>query len=364
MFRSWMLFALLVALASPAWSAEEKIDAAAVKADAGNAETWNKYASAEFSRINELLDDNIPAAESALAEFEKVVLSIEPTSDDAKEIVTRIKNSVPFFKKRIEIAKLSLADLEKDLATKPDGESVVSKYLSKVQGAIAELSDDVAKAEAKLADAKDRLAKAREIATDEAVMKEIDGSARVFTSLERMIATTKKLDAMVGKDAAPLAVEAWVNGAPLTDGDLKGKVVLLDFWAVWCGPCIATFPHLREWQAEYGDKGLVIVGLTNYYKFKWNEEAKKAQGSKEEVSHEDEQAMLVKFAESHNLKHRFAIQDGKSMAEYYGVNGIPHVVLIDQQGKIQLARVGSGPKNAHAIEAALKKLLDAKPTSK
>lgn len=191
--------------------------------------------------------------------------------------------------------------------------------------------------------------------------------ARLKTTIKQFegrIASAEKLKALVGKDAAPLAVEAWVNGKPLTDADLKGKVVLLDFWAVWCGPCIATFPHLREWNDEYADKGLVIIGLTSYYKYKWDDEAKRAKRSTEEVSHEDEQAMLVKFAEMHSLKHRFAIQDGRSMSEYYAVSGIPHVVVIDQQGKVQMIKVGSGEKNAQAIDELLKKLLADKPTTK
>src|SRR5262249_16210105 len=160
--------------------------------------------------------------------------------------------------------------------------------------------------------------------------------------LQRQIDSSRKLIELIGKDAAPLKVESWVNGSPLTNADLKGKVVLLDFWAVWCGPCIATFPHLREWNEKYGDKGLVIIGLTSYYKWRWEEEGKKASHSADEVKHSDEPAMLVKFAESHNLKHRFAIAADDSLSEYYGVSGIPHVVVIDQQGKIRLMRVGSG----------------------
>ena len=41
-------------------------------------------------------------------------------------------------------------------------------------------------------------------------------------------------------------------------------MVLLDFWATWCKPCIAQFPRMREWQTKYGPKGLVIIGMTNH----------------------------------------------------------------------------------------------------
>jgi thiol-disulfide isomerase/thioredoxin len=162
---------------------------------------------------------------------------------------------------------------------------------------------------------------------------------------------------LVGKKAAPLEVEAWVNGSPLTDEDLKGKVVLLDFWAVWCGPCIATFPTLREWNEKYADKGLVMIGLTGYYNYDWDEKAGRAVHTDDTVAPGQEQAMLVKFAAHHKLTYRFGIQPGGAFSKQYGVTGIPQVVVIDREGVIRLIRVGSAEASARDVGDLLETLL-------
>lgn len=190
-------------------------------------------------------------------------------------------------------------------------------------------------------------------AAEQAYMMAQDQIGRVMQQLELEQAQS----VLLGKDAFPIKPEAWVNGTPLTDEDLKGKVVLLDFWAIWCGPCIATFPHLRHWEEKYADKGLVIIGVTNYYHYGWNAETQTPEPM-EGTTPEKEQAMLVEFAKHHELKHRFAIMPEMSdFAEKYGVQGIPQVVVIDRQGKIRLIRVGAGPENAEAIETMLERLL-------
>ena len=168
---------------------------------------------------------------------------------------------------------------------------------------------------------------------------------------------------LVGQKGAPLEVEAWVNGSAVTDDDLKGKVVLLDFWAVWCGPCIATFPHLREWNEKYADKGLVMIGLTDYYNFDWDGQAGRASRSQDTVAPEKERAMLEKFAAQHKLTHRLGVQKERALSKYYGVTGIPQVVVIDREGIVRLIRVGSGEANAKAIGDLLEKLLVPAETS-
>jgi thiol-disulfide isomerase/thioredoxin len=185
----------------------------------------------------------------------------------------------------------------------------------------------------------------------------IDRAGQMITQLERTLAAERQRLALIGKPAIPLDVEVWVNGEPLSAADLAGKVVLLDFWAVWCGPCIATFPHLREWNEKYGSQGLVVIGATRYYQYDWDDEGKQIKADKQ-LTPEQEQAALVRFAAHHELKHRFAVvpKDSEFQASY-GVTGIPQVVLIDRAGNVRMIRVGSGDKNAHDLDEMLKKLL-------
>jgi thiol-disulfide isomerase/thioredoxin len=195
---------------------------------------------------------------------------------------------------------------------------------------------------------------------DDVIAGRLDNLERMAASLERAITAGKVHADLLGKDALPLTAEAWVNGAPISADELKGKVVLLDFWAVWCGPCIATFPHLREWQEKYADKGLVIIGVTRYYKYGWNDEAKRPERA-EELSPEDEQAAMIKFALHHQLTHRFMVTPADSKLQAgYGVTGIPQAVLIDRAGKVRLIRVGSGEANARDLDRLLAELIEDK----
>jgi len=168
-------------------------------------------------------------------------------------------------------------------------------------------------------------------------------------------------EALIGKAAPEIEGDFALNGKTVKLADLKGKVVLLDFWAVWCGPCIATFPHLREWNTEFKDKGLEIIGLTTYYQaYAFDAETGKLKRAEEKLTKEQEQDMLKAFAKHHMLGHRLvaaAREDLKKVYEAYGVKGIPQAVLIDRKGMVRMVKVGSGKANADALDAKIKELI-------
>jgi thiol-disulfide isomerase/thioredoxin len=318
----------------------------------------NTFFSERFRAIATVLSSDAAAAEKKLAELKNELATIKPTTDDGRTLMTRAKLAIDYYQGQVELSRVSLAELEVKLKAHPDDTATLTRYASKARTEIGEkVYSDTAAAEAEIAAVRGVLTGLRGKAGGTGA-RQIDATLATLKSYEKAIAAEKTRAALVGKNAAPLEVETWVNGSPLTDADLKGKVVLIDFWAVWCGPCIATFPHLREWNARYADKGLVMIGLTRYYNYEWDDKTDKAsRASSGKVAPEKEQAMLLKFAAANQLTHRIGIPKSNATAEYYAVTGIPEVVVIDRGGTVRLIRVGSGDANAKAIGEMLEKLL-------
>ena len=333
-----------------------------VKANPDDMKAINQLMQRTLSQAFVLSKSDAEKAAAVCARVRQALSQVKPTKPNAKTLHGRAVAALEQFEQRFAVAGKSLDELKKRAIEQPTAKHI-NQYVQKVMLEVGpSVRSAPSKAEVGIKAAKEFLASIKEKNSGEEVQQAIAKAMQQLARYDSMIADAKRLQELIGQPAAKIdgQVEAWVNGKPLTDDDLKGKVVVLDFWAVWCGPCIATFPHLKEWHDKYADKGLVIIGLTRNYGYEWNADRKRAMRAKPgtETNIETEKAMLEKFLEHHGLKHRIAIQTKDSkLAKFYGVTGIPHVVVIDRKGKVRLFRVGSGQKNAHDIEQMIEKLI-------
>lgn len=150
-------------------------------------------------------------------------------------------------------------------------------------------------------------------------------------------------------EAAPdfVAVDKWFPGSPVTMADLKGRVVLLDFWATWCAPCFEAFPHLIEWHQDLGEKGFVILAFTRYY----------GRSDAGPVNEPNELAFLQRFKEKQKLPYDFVVGKDQSTQVLYGATALPTAVLIDRKGVIRYIEAGTSSSRIEEMRAMILKLL-------
>lgn len=153
---------------------------------------------------------------------------------------------------------------------------------------------------------------------------------------------------LLGEPAPELAAVAhWFPGEPKTFAALRGKVVLLDFWATWCVPCIQAFPALAEWHQTFQKDGLEILGVTKY-----NGEAEGFA-----VDNASEIEFLKRFRKTHRLPYDFVVARDGTNQKTYDAGAIPTAVLIDRQGVIRYIETGSSRSREEEIRKEIEKLL-------
>jgi len=141
----------------------------------------------------------------------------------------------------------------------------------------------------------------------------------LFVALGMLLLPAERTHAAaIGDPAAPLNIATWVQGDPVDLASAKGeKIVVVEFWATWCGPCRTSIPHLTELQKKFADRGVVFVGVTD-----------------------EDEATVRPFVNQMGDKMAYTVaidnsrQTSDGYMKAYGQNGIPCAFIVDREGRV------------------------------
>jgi cytochrome c biogenesis protein CcmG/thiol:disulfide interchange protein DsbE len=143
---------------------------------------------------------------------------------------------------------------------------------------------------------------------------------------------------LVGRTAPDFSAPAVLNAkGKVSLEELRGKVVLVDFWGTFCEPCKKSFPKLQSLYGKYGGSGLKIVGI-----------------SEDEA---EDKSKIPDFANTYGAKFALAWDGDKSIAEAYKPETMPSSFLVDRSGVVRFAHVGYHDGEEEEIDKEIQELL-------
>jgi peroxiredoxin len=137
------------------------------------------------------------------------------------------------------------------------------------------------------------------------------------------------------REAAPDFALKDINGKTVKLSDYRGKVILLDFWATWCGPCKMEIPWFMEFERKYKDRGFAVLGLS---------------------IDDDGWQSLKPFIQDVGMNYRVMLANDRT-PDLYGVEATPTTFLIDREGRVADEEVGVSSRRE--FEDGIEKLLAA-----
>lgn len=149
-------------------------------------------------------------------------------------------------------------------------------------------------------------------------------------------------NAGVGMKAPDIANQTWLNGEPLHLADLKGRVVMVEFWTFSCYNCRNVEPYVKEWYRRYADQGLLVIGVHS-----------------PEFSHEREVENVKRYMKEHDIRFPVPIDNEFSTWNAYGNRYWPAMYLIDKRGIVRHISIGEG--RYQETERMIQVLLEEQP---
>jgi thiol-disulfide isomerase/thioredoxin len=141
-------------------------------------------------------------------------------------------------------------------------------------------------------------------------------------------------DPAIGSMAPEFSLKSVPDGKTVSLSSLRGKAVVVNFWATWCGPCKIEMPWLVDLQKKYGDQGLQIVGITK---------------------DDSNEATIAKFTKKMGVNYTILVGDQQVVDLYGGVGGLPTSFFVNRSGKVvhEIIGLDSESKFEDAIKQAL-----------